>query len=232
MPICPTSSPLVLPRALKWKSTSTRSPSSSRYSSASTRHSSQVLSQSRKASAIPANPVEPPGAGPSASTYSISGCAHSAEVKSPRPRPRRSSKRGRGSPTPRTRYASRKPSPVPGPRSASARSASAIPSTPLQLIKRTRSTFADPTRQVSPPSVQHERRSRSPSRAKTPQAKEEGATRASHASEPMTPACDGFAAAEGERRDSNPRPPGPQPGALPAELRPPRCRPRRATFGI
>ena len=26
---------------------------------------------------------------------------------------------------------------------------------------------------------------------------------------------------EGERRDSNPRPPGPQPGALPAELRPP-----------
>ncbi len=26
----------------------------------------------------------------------------------------------------------------------------------------------------------------------------------------------------GERRDSNPRPPGPQPGALPAELRPPR----------
>src|SRR3954454_21083199 len=29
-------------------------------------------------------------------------------------------------------------------------------------------------------------------------------------------------AREGERRDSNPRPPGPQPGALPAELRPPR----------
>src|SRR5687767_11473427 len=27
----------------------------------------------------------------------------------------------------------------------------------------------------------------------------------------------------GERRDSNPRPPGPQPGALPAELRPPRA---------
>src|SRR5947209_837698 len=27
---------------------------------------------------------------------------------------------------------------------------------------------------------------------------------------------------EGERWDSNPRPPGPQPGALPAELRPPR----------
>ena len=27
---------------------------------------------------------------------------------------------------------------------------------------------------------------------------------------------------EGERRDSNPRPPGPQPGALPTELRPPR----------
>ena len=29
-------------------------------------------------------PVEPPGAGPSAATYSISGCAHSAELKSPR----------------------------------------------------------------------------------------------------------------------------------------------------
>ena len=29
----------------------------------------------------------------------------------------------------------------------------------------------------------------------------------------------------GERGDSNPRPPGPQPGALPAELRPPRCGP-------
>src|SRR5947209_11378418 len=28
--------------------------------------------------------------------------------------------------------------------------------------------------------------------------------------------------ARGERWDSNPRPPGPQPGALPAELRPPR----------
>src|SRR4051794_24962840 len=28
---------------------------------------------------------------------------------------------------------------------------------------------------------------------------------------------------KGERRDSNPRPPGPQPGALPAELRPPRA---------
>src|SRR5664280_2463044 len=27
---------------------------------------------------------------------------------------------------------------------------------------------------------------------------------------------------QGERRDSNPRPPGPQPGALPTELRPPR----------
>src|SRR5260370_1247523 len=31
-------------------------------------------------------------------------------------------------------------------------------------------------------------------------------------------------AARGERGDSNPRPPGPQPGALPAELRPPRVR--------
>ena len=28
---------------------------------------------------------------------------------------------------------------------------------------------------------------------------------------------------KGERRDSNPRPPGPQPGALPTELRPPSC---------
>jgi hypothetical protein len=34
----------------------------------------------------------------------------------------------------------------------------------------------------------------------------------------------------GERRDSNPRPPGPQPGALPTELRPPgNCRPNLAT---
>src|SRR5215211_4163003 len=30
------------------------------------------------------------------------------------------------------------------------------------------------------------------------------------------------ASVRGERGDSNPRPPGPQPGALPAELRPPR----------
>jgi hypothetical protein len=34
------------------------------------------------------------------------------------------------------------------------------------------------------------------------------------------PICRPFS--EGERWDSNPRPPGPQPGALPAELRPPR----------
>jgi hypothetical protein len=34
---------------------------------------------------------------------------------------------------------------------------------------------------------------------------------------------------EGERRDSNPRPPGPQPGALPAELRPPRIKQSRAS---
>ena len=33
----------------------------------------------------------------------------------------------------------------------------------------------------------------------------------------------GAASREGDRRDSNPRPPGPQPGALPAELRPPRA---------
>src|SRR5215218_4284929 len=34
----------------------------------------------------------------------------------------------------------------------------------------------------------------------------------------------------GERRDSNPRPPGPQPGALPTELRPPGdCRPNLAS---
>src|SRR4051812_4890083 len=36
------------------------------------------------ACAIPANPVEVPGLGPSANTYSISGSAHSAELKSPR----------------------------------------------------------------------------------------------------------------------------------------------------
>ena len=40
------------------------------------------------------------------------------------------------------------------------------------------------------------------------------------------PATASRAAEEGERGDSNPRPPGPQPGALPAELRPPR-RPAR-----
>ena len=40
---------------------------------------------------------------------------------------------------------------------------------------------------------------------------------------PESPRQQGFR--EGERRDSNPRPPGPQPGALPTELRPPRCRP-------
>src|SRR5438552_10153042 len=34
--------------------------------------------------------------------------------------------------------------------------------------------------------------------------------------------CDLQALREGERGDSNPRPPGPQPGALPAELRSPR----------
>ena len=34
----------------------------------------------------------------------------------------------------------------------------------------------------------------------------------------------------GERRDSNPRPPGPQPGALPAELRPP-CDPESSSVG-
>ena len=33
---------------------------------------------------------------------------------------------------------------------------------------------------------------------------------------------------EGERRDSNPRPPGPQPGALPTELRPP-CGPESSS---
>src|SRR5919108_5712663 len=57
---------------------------------------------------------------------------------------------------------------------------------------------------------------REPSRART-----QGAWRALHASDrgrSPTP----VRSREGERRDSNPRPPGPQPGALPTELRPPR----------
>src|SRR5438128_2637488 len=50
----------------------------------STRGSSQLSAMSRQASATPASPVQRPGEGPSAITYSISGCAHSAELKSPR----------------------------------------------------------------------------------------------------------------------------------------------------
>ncbi len=40
------------------------------------------------------------------------------------------------------------------------------------------------------------------------------------------PACSCLTPQWGDRRDSNPRPPGPQPGALPAELRPPLPRTR------
>ena len=43
---------------------------------------------------------------------------------------------------------------------------------------------------------------------------------------PIVPLCREFV--RGERRDSNPRPPGPQPGALPAELRPPSAKPSLA----
>jgi hypothetical protein len=45
---------------------------------------------------------------------------------------------------------------------------------------------------------------------------------APHGPSPMTPQCDGSQRAEGERRDSNPRPPGPQPlrwGAVGAGFR-------------
>src|SRR5215207_423839 len=77
--ICRTSTPLALPRPLKWLTTRTRSPSSSRYSSASTRSSSHGLRMPRQASAIPASPTQLPGAGPSSCTYSISGSAQSAE---------------------------------------------------------------------------------------------------------------------------------------------------------
>jgi ketosteroid isomerase-like protein len=43
-----------------------------------------VLRKSRVPSTIPAKPVQLPGSGRSATTYSISGCAHSAEPNSPR----------------------------------------------------------------------------------------------------------------------------------------------------
>src|SRR2546426_1198185 len=81
---CPNSSPLLLPRPLRRTSTRTRSSSSSRYSSAAPPRPSQAPRTSRQPSAMPARPVQLPGAGPSAITYSISGCAHSAELKSPR----------------------------------------------------------------------------------------------------------------------------------------------------
>src|SRR5205807_5330947 len=56
--ICPTSSPLVLPRPLKRRSTRTRSLSSSRYCSASKRKSSQVSRTPRHTSPSRGNPVE------------------------------------------------------------------------------------------------------------------------------------------------------------------------------
>src|SRR5215204_1939900 len=51
---------------------------------------------------------------------------------------------------------------------------------------------------------------RTPSRAKTEQRKEEAKHSASHGLPPMTQRCEG-SQREGERRDSNLRPPGPQP---------------------
>src|SRR5215204_985491 len=75
---------LVLPRPLARKSTRTRSLSSSRYSSASWRKSSQPPSQARQPSAISASPVHLPGAGPSANRKSMSESAHSLERYSPR----------------------------------------------------------------------------------------------------------------------------------------------------
>jgi hypothetical protein len=44
----------------------------------------QTLAKPRPPSFKPANPLQLPGAGPSTITYSISGCAQSAELKSPR----------------------------------------------------------------------------------------------------------------------------------------------------
>src|SRR5437016_13888452 len=69
--ICPTSSPLVLPRALAWTSTRTRSPWSSRYSSTSARTSSQALRKAREYSTMPAIPIELEGWGPSASELDL-----------------------------------------------------------------------------------------------------------------------------------------------------------------
>ena len=60
-----------------------RSSSSSRYSSASKRTCSHVLSQSRQDAAIPASPVQRSGSGPPTSIYSISRSAHSTELRSP-----------------------------------------------------------------------------------------------------------------------------------------------------
>jgi hypothetical protein len=46
---------------------------------------SHARRKSRKPSLIPATPVQRPGVGPSANANSISGCAHSTELQSPRP---------------------------------------------------------------------------------------------------------------------------------------------------
>jgi hypothetical protein len=54
------------------------------YSSALGCHAAQPLTNSRKASAISGVPVQLPGAGPSATTNSIPGSAHSMELRSPR----------------------------------------------------------------------------------------------------------------------------------------------------
>src|SRR5439155_16365468 len=63
---------------------STRSSSSCLYSSASMRKSANAPRTSRWLAAIPASPVQLPGSGPPTTTYSMSGCAHSAELWSPR----------------------------------------------------------------------------------------------------------------------------------------------------
>src|SRR6266550_664712 len=86
--------PLVFPRALALVSTRTRAASSSRYSSASTRTSPSTPKRSCTAATSPSRPITLPGVGPSACTYSISGCAPSCSRRV-RWR-RRSSARGLG----------------------------------------------------------------------------------------------------------------------------------------
>ena len=51
------------------------------------RNPANALSQSRKASASPACPLQLPGSGPSANTNSISGSAQSTDLSSPRSQP-------------------------------------------------------------------------------------------------------------------------------------------------